>query len=94
MQTVIHDKGVCGSQNQGNTYLKATIMWPLLETGFAFSRYAVKLSSRQRTSGWVEPAGKDGERGEFGVAWDAVATMPHIGQPGFDAKAMKRKEQG
>lgn len=50
------------------TNLKATMMCPLLDTGFAFSRYAVKLSSRQRTSGWVEPAGKEGERGEFGGA--------------------------
>jgi hypothetical protein len=62
-------------------YLNAMIMCPLEETGFAFSRYAVKLSSRQRTSAWVEPGGKEGERGEFGAVWDAVATMPHIGQP-------------
>jgi hypothetical protein len=75
-------------QEKHSTNLKATIMWPLLETGFAFSRYAVKLSSRQRTSGCVEPGGNDGERGEFGGACDAVATMPHIGQPLFGANAM------
>ena len=68
------------------TYLNALIMCPLEETGFAFSRYAVKLSSRQRTSGWVEPAGNEGLRGEFGVVWEAVATMPHIGQPALGAK--------
>jgi len=42
----------------------------------------------------VEPTGKDGERGEFEGEWDAVATMPHIGQPGFGAKAMMRMNVG
>ena len=67
-------------------YLNATIICPFEETGFAFSRYAVKLSSRQRTSACVEPGGKEGERGELGVMWEAVATMPHIGQPAFGVK--------
>src|ERR1700727_620598 len=71
----IVNEDVPGSQNNDSTNLKATMMWPLLDTGFAFSRYAVKLSSRQSTSGWVEPTGNDGERGEFGVAWNAVATI-------------------
>lgn len=48
-------------------YLNATIICPFEETGFAFSRYAVKLSSRQRTSACVEPGGNEGERGELGV---------------------------
>lgn len=61
------------------------IIWPFEETGFAFSRYAVKLSSRQRTSACVEPGGKLGDRGEFGVVCEAVATMLHIGQPAFGA---------
>lgn len=69
-------------------YLKAMIRWQLDETGLAFSLYAVKLSSRHRTSGWVEPGGKEGERGELGVVWDAEVMMLHIGQPGLGAKAM------
>ena len=59
------------------------IIWPLEETGLAFSRYAVRLSSRQRTSGCVEPGGNFGDRGEFGIVCEAVATMLHIGQPAF-----------
>lgn len=43
----------------------------------------MKLSSRQRTSGCVEPAGKDGERGELGVAWDAEETILQRGHPGL-----------
>ena len=61
------------------------MIWPLEETGFAFSRYAVKLSSRQRTSACVEPTGNLGDRGEFGIVCEAVATMLHIGQPAFGA---------
>jgi hypothetical protein len=48
----------------------------------------VKFSSRQSTSGCVEPTGKDGLRGEFEGVWRAAETMPHIGQPGFGANAM------
>ena len=59
------------------------IIWPLEEIGFAFSRYAVKLSSRQRTSACVEPGGNFGVRGELGVVCEAVETMLHMGQPGF-----------
>jgi len=70
----------------GTCRLNATIIWPLEDTGFAFSRYAVKLSSRQRTSACVEPGGKIGVRDEFGVVCEAVATMPHIGHPAFGAK--------
>jgi hypothetical protein len=65
---------------------------PRLETGFAFSLYAVKLSSRHKTSGCVEPGGNEGERGELGVAWDAADTMLHIGQPSLGAKAMSDGE--
>lgn len=65
--------------------MNTTIIWPLEETGFAFSRYAVKLSSRQRTSACVEPGGNFGDRGELGVVCEAVATMLHIGQPAFGA---------
>lgn len=36
----------------------------------------------------MEPCGKDGLRGEFGVAWLAVETMLHIGQPSFGEKAI------
>jgi hypothetical protein len=54
----------------------------------------VKLSSLQSTSGCVEPTGNDGERGEFSGVLDAVATMPHIGQPGFGAKAMVNEAMG
>lgn len=61
------------------------IIWPLEETGFAFSWYAVKLSSRQSTSGCVEPGGNLGVRGEFGMICEAVATILHIGQPAFGA---------
>lgn len=76
----------------GTCKLNAMIMWPLLDTGFAFSLYAVKLSSRQRTSGWVDPTGNDGERGEFEGAWRAVVTMPHIGHPGLGANAIVEGE--
>ena len=48
----------------------------------------VKLSSRHRISGAFEPAGKDGDRGECAGVCTAVATMLHIGQPGFGAKDM------
>ena len=61
------------------------IIWPFEETGFAFSRYAVRLSSRQRTSACVEPGGNLGDLGELGVVCEAVATMLHIGQPAFGA---------
>lgn len=50
----------------------------------------VKLSSRHRISGAFEPAGNDGERGECAGVCIADATMLHIGQPGFCAKAMVR----
>lgn len=59
-------------QNKANmrmqmvTHLKAMIIWPELDTGFAFSRYAVKLSSFQRISGWVWLAAKEGDMGEPG----------------------------
>ena len=68
-----------------NMYLKTMTIWPFEETGFAFSRYAVKLSSRQRTSACVEPGGNLGDLGELGVVCEAVATMLHIGQPAFGA---------
>lgn len=48
----------------------------------------MKLSSRHKTSGCVDPCGKDGLRGEFGVVWLADETMPHIGQPSFGEKAI------
>jgi hypothetical protein len=64
------------------------IRWHWDETGLAFSLYAVKLSSRHRTSGWVDPGGKAGERGVFGVVCEAEAMMLHIGQPGLGVKAM------
>lgn len=46
----------------------------------------VKLSSLHKTSGCVEPAGNEGDLGEWDGACIAVATMPHIGQPGFGEK--------
>jgi hypothetical protein len=62
----------------------------LLETGLLFSRYAVKLSSLQRISGWVARGvlGKMGLRGEFDGVREAACAMLHIGQPGFGAKDM------
>ena len=48
----------------------------------------MKLSSLHKTSGCVEPAGNEGDLGECDGACIAVATMPHIGQPGLGAKAM------
>ena len=69
-----------------NIYLNTMIIWPFEDTGFAFSRYAVRLSSRQRTSACVEPGGNLGDLGEFGVVCEAVATMLHIGQPAFGSK--------
>lgn len=60
----------------------------MLETGFALSRYIVKLSSRHRTSGCLEPAGKAGLRGVCEGACTAVATMLHIGHPDFGAKSI------
>lgn len=71
---------------EGNIYLNTMITWPFEETGLAFSRYAVKLSSRQRTSACVDPGGNFGALGELGVVCEAVATMLHIGQPAFGAK--------
>ena len=65
------------------THLKTTTMWPFEETGFAVSRYAVKLSSLQRISGCFAAA--EGERGEEAEAVDA---MLHMRQPGLGAKAM------
>lgn len=72
------------------TDLNATIKWPWLDTGLARSRYIVKLSSRHRTSGAFDPGGKEGERGECEGVCIAVATMPHIGQPGFGEKFILR----
>ena len=66
-----------------NIHLNTMIIWPWEETGFAFSRYAVTLSSRQRTSACVEPGGNIGARGELGVVCEAVVTILHIGQPAF-----------
>lgn len=60
------------------------------ETGYAFSRYTVKLSSRQTTSGCVDPAGKDGARGELVEPWVAVEMIPHIGHPGLGAYSIGR----
>ena len=71
--------------NWRKIYLNVMTIWPFEETGFAFSRYAVKLSSRQRTSACVEPGGNLGDLGELGVVCEAVATMLHIGQPAFGA---------
>jgi len=68
----------------GTCRLNASITWPLLETGFALSRYAVKLSSRQRISGCVELT----EVGELDDGWAAVDTMLHIGQPSLGGKAI------
>lgn len=81
----IENQNIFASIKRDATHLKAIIIWPFEDTGLAFSLYAVKLSSRQRTSGCVEPGGKEGERGELGVICDAVATIPHIGQPAFGA---------
>jgi len=49
-------------KNMGDraAHLKAIIMWPVLETGFVFSRYAVKFLSCQRMSGCEEGGGEVG----------------------------------
>jgi len=61
-------------------------MCPFELTGFAFSLYAVKLSSRQKSSSVaeLELAGDDGE---FGDIWEAVAMIPHMGHPVLGANS-------
>lgn len=69
------------------------IIWPLEDTGWAFSRYAVKFSSLQSISG---SAGSSGlcERGDCPGAWTAAAaTIPHTGHPGLDGKAIKYEDK-
>ncbi len=77
------------------TYLNAMIIWPFELTGFAFSRYAVKLSSRQRMSASLEFGGLDGL--ESSVKCEADATILHIGQPALGANSaiysIKRKRK-
>lgn len=82
-------RGHNASQEAKVTHLKTIIRCPLLETGYTRSRYMVKLSSRHRISGALEPPGEEGEEKPVCAgAWTADATMPHIGQPDFGEKAM------
>lgn len=87
---------------QQTTHLKTMTKWPFELTGFARSRYTVKLSSRQRISGPLS-AGRprrcmrgsgppvacaENSAGELGALCRAFPTMPHMGQPLFEAKAI------
>lgn len=60
--------------------------WALLETGFTFSRYAVKSLSRQSISVCDELGEKESGGGESPKVFAADVTIPHSGQPGFGAK--------
>lgn len=87
---------------QQKTHLNTMTRWPFELTGFARSRYTVKLSSRQRISGPLS-AGRprrcmrgsgppvacaENSAGELGALCRAFPTMPHMGQPLFEAKAI------
>lgn len=41
----------------------------------------------------MEPTGNEGERGELEGACEAVATIEHIGHPGFAAKEVITVEE-
>jgi hypothetical protein len=73
------------TRKERKTYLNAIIIWPFELTGFAFSRYAVKLSSRQRMSASLEFGGLDCL--ESSVKCEADATILHIGQPALGANS-------
>jgi hypothetical protein len=66
--------------------LKAIMIWALLETGFAFSLYAVKSLSRHSISVCDELGEKESGGGESPKEFAADDTIPHNGQPGFGAK--------
>lgn len=95
VKTIKSENRDCG-KDWGNTDLNAMIMCPLLDTGFVLSLYAVKLSSCHRISGCFPEAEDDEELGlVVGLwGWEAEETMPHIGQPGLGAKAMKNQLRG
>lgn len=73
------------------------IICALLDTGFNFSLYTVKLSSRSKMSGLfeLEALGAGWNVVESICEWSAELTIPHMGQPGLGANAMvdvRRKE--
>lgn len=70
-----------GNDRGQATCLNATTMWPLDDTGWPFSRYAVMFSSRHSSSHCAAVRGES-DSGE--AAW----TMLHIGHPGRAANAI------
>ena len=69
------------------TRLNKMTICPLLDTGLFFSRYAVKLSSLHRISGWTARGvfGNIGTEDMVTGAIEAAWAILHIGQPGFSA---------